>query len=162
MGRLLCYVSHKFIGKSKKNVMKNGLNKIKDGFFLGLGFSVPFSIFFIIANIISTQYLIGSSFGDNDIKEPNYGLSISSTRIETHDGKYSILGEITNNLETKLTAINLEAEFFDKNSKFVEKCGGRLRGELKMKDTRNFRIRCDLPVFDYDSFAVKVVDVSNF
>lgn len=93
---------------------------------------------------------------------PNYGISIENTRIEEAEGKYLVIGEVSNTLDRKQSLIYLEAEYFGDNSHFIDKCSGRLGGELMANSTRNFRIRCESPIFSYKSYSVKVIDVSNY
>ena len=136
------------------------LSKIYEGFLLGVGFSIPFSIFYALTTVLTTDYMMSDFRVEN--KAPNYGISIENTRIETIDGKYSVLGEVSNILDITQSAIYLEAEFFGENKRFLDKCSARLGGELMAKSTRNFRIRCDAPTFTYETYSVKVIDVSNY
>ena len=140
-------------------MLKQYLTRVLDGFLLGIGFSIPF----FTAYTLVTIYTAGIYLDKTDIDEnaPNYGLEISDTRVETVDGKYVVLGQITNPLSDELNSVYIEAEFFGKESDFLEKCTGYLSGELKASATRNFRIRCEGPEFEYSNFTVSVVYVSR-
>ncbi|MES9833572.1 MAG: hypothetical protein ABW139_15155 [Candidatus Thiodiazotropha sp. DIVDIV] len=135
-------------------------SKIYDGFLLGLGFSIPFSIFYALTTVVTTNYMMSDYRVENEA--PNYGITIENMRIEEAEGKYIVIGEVTNTLDRNQSLIYLEAEFFGDNNLFIDKCSGRLGGELMANSTRNFRIRCESPIFNYETYSVKVIDVSNY
>ncbi|MES9980677.1 MAG: hypothetical protein ABW107_18250, partial [Candidatus Thiodiazotropha sp. 6PLUC5] len=83
-------------------------SKIYDGFLLGLGFSIPFSIFYALTTVVTTNYMMSDYRVENEA--PNYGITIENMRIEEAEGKYIVIGEVTNTLDRNQSLIYLEAE----------------------------------------------------
>jgi hypothetical protein len=154
---------------------------IKLGFWLGVGFMIPSllgSAFTALGGFYFAGFMVGESMrGEFEMHELPAELSditgeglIKGISIESYEDKSTekrliILGSLKNNNDKTVNSINLEAEFFDKNGKFVYECGEYINGPLVSGVSENYKISCGcnkglMP--KYDNFTVRVIDAQSY
>jgi len=67
-------------------------------------------------------------------------LSISDVSTRTGDGKFEIVGLITNSSGRTWSGVTVEAEFFDSGGKFIDESTEYLRTDIGGKASEHFKI----------------------
>jgi hypothetical protein len=135
------------------------LEKIKHGFFLGIGFAVA-----MLGLSFGVSYL-ASQFFPHTTAEDKVKLSelhIDQSEVVQRDNKLVVLGSITNTGERKWQRVTLRAELFSSEKKFLDQCERNDLSEYRPKETRHFKIVCssckDISPADVSSHSVAVVE----
>jgi len=156
--------------------------KITTGFWLGIGFIIPFvlaSILGLVLSFAATPFIMKKSFesageiydeesseifdfSNDDLKSQ---IKIVEFRESLIGNKLMILGVVTNHGPKEVGSINLQAELFDSEGKFVFECDEYISRKMKINDSENFQIRCgcgddETPM--YESLKLSVVSASNY
>lgn len=155
---------------------------IKIGFWLGIGFIIPSMTVMYGGTALTFLFMpamMEASFSsETDDPDDSMGIrSITSkfdrtSQIEIgdyrdtgKDGQLLILGTITNIGDKSIGSIQLEAELFNNDDKFVYECSEYISNKLKAGGTENFQIKCGCgssPVPEYKSVKVRVVSANSF
>jgi hypothetical protein len=135
------------------------LERIKHGFFLGLGFTIA-----MLGLSIAGSYFAGRLFSP-ERKEETVRLSdlhVEQSEIVQRENKLVILGSITNNGERKWHGVTLRAELFGNEKKFLDQCELNDRAKYDPKETKHFKIVCssckDISLSDISSHTVAVIE----
>jgi len=143
--------------------------KVKTGFWLGIGFTLPIIIAFLVSLVISyalSPTIFDYAYEDNDddeglmkqIEITNYNESYRGDRL-------IILGTITNRGPKEISSIKLQAELFDREGNFVHECDKRISRNMKSGENENFQIVCDCsksPAPEYESITLRVISANNY
>ena len=92
-------------------------------------------------------------------------IEILEYRETKHGDQLLILGEVKNIGTKTVSSIQLEAELFDSQKKFVFECSEYLSRRLKAGEIEHFQIKCGCRgkgVPDYESLSVRVVSASRY
>jgi hypothetical protein len=84
---------------------------------------------------------------------------------KTKGGQLLILGSIRNNGSKPASSIQLEAELFDVNDKFVYECTEYISNEVMSGESENFQIKCgcrDSQLPEYSSINIRVIGAHSF
>ena len=135
-------------------MIRNTFKKILDGMLYGIGFSVPFCAAFYLAMVYST----GSYLEDSDDlnSNDNYGFTVIASRVETIENDEYVIGSIQNTNADVIRGVGIEAEFYDSNDTFINKCSGSISGNFKPDEKRNFKLKCKPTNSAYERYQVKV------
>lgn len=89
--------------------------------------------------------------------------------VEYRDVRYGdqllVLGTVRNNGTVRISTIQLEAEFTDKEGKFVYECTTYLGNKIGPGEKENFQIKCSCgnnPVPVYAGLTVKVTSAADY
>lgn len=158
--------------------------KIKTGFWLGIGFIVPFLIMYMISfgiallsaklsfekepveitKVDNTEKRIEFSSSqiksnlDDQIKILNHRESVNGNRL-------LILGELVNNGPDTANSLQLQAELFDSSGNFVYECNEYFSRTLNAGDKENFQIKCgcgEEAIPNYASLTVRVLKANKY
>jgi hypothetical protein len=154
---------------------------IKVGFWLGIGFIIPQMIVMYGGTIMTFIAMPSMMQGVmEDGMEENISENMEDFTSElnrtaqvellahedrSRDGQLLILGSLKNGGEKPVSSIQLEAELFDENNKFVYECTEYISRRLMSGDVENYQIKCgckggELP--QYSTFTVRVVGAQGF
>ncbi|MES9946695.1 MAG: hypothetical protein ABW080_17215 [Candidatus Thiodiazotropha sp.] len=128
--------------------------KIVDGFLYGIGFAIPVWAVYLVAS----EYQMANMFQENTVISDleNYGLVFEEQRIEKSSDSAFLLGSIKNPTDNKLSGVSLEAEFFNKEGVFSDKCWGKLNGVMVPNEKRHFKLKCEALLGDYEKYQLRV------
>ncbi len=156
---------------------------IKAGFWLGIGFIIPSLIVYAIGTAmivgITPQMFeatmmeeMGEEFEANDAMSEFKSQFDKTTQVEIlerYESKIGeqllILGKIKNIGNDDVDSIQLEAELFDSEGKFVYECSEYISKRLKSEEVENFQIKCGCQgqaTPAYSSLKVRVVSASSY
>lgn len=154
---------------------------IKTGFWLGVGFIIPLMIVMygdtLLTFLAMPSMIEMSSSSDGESSGIFDASGIESTldrgkQIEigdyedkSKDGQLLILGVVTNKGDSSASSIQLEAELFDANEKFVYECSEYINNKVMPGETENFQIKCgckDSQIPEYSSINIRVVSAHGF
>jgi hypothetical protein len=95
---------------------------------------VPIIIFGIVMSLIE------SPKGD-------FSKDLQTTLLETRysTNRIDVLGKITNSGKYKWSSIDVKAEFYDKNGRFLDEESGYISGSVKPGEEDNFRLSLNKP-----------------
>jgi len=130
------------------------IKKIFDGFLYGVGFSIPIWAVYLAVS----EYQMESMFRASEEIDglDNYGLVFESQRIEKTDDSAYLLGSIANPTANRLSGVNLEAEFFNSEGVFIDKCWGKLAGVVDSGSKRHFKVTCEPLLGSYEKYHLRV------
>jgi hypothetical protein len=92
-------------------------------------------------------------------------IKIDTYEDKTENGQLLVLGSLTNNGSKPASSIQLEAELFDDNGKFVYECNKYISNRVMPGESENFQIKCgcrDSMLPKYRSMNIRIVSVHNF
>jgi len=154
---------------------------IKIGFWLGVGFIIPQMVVMYggtLLTFLAMPSMIEMSSSSDDESSGIFDMGgIGSTldkrkQIEvgdyedkSKDGQLLILGVVTNKGDSPASSIQLEAELFDENEKFVYECSEYISNKVMPGETENFQIKCgcrDSQIPEYNSIKIRVVGAHGF
>ncbi len=142
-------------------LLKTGFHKIVSGFFLGIGFGTALVA---ISSIAAYYYSNKSVHEDMPTYDYNGTSNISKIEILNHKDtstseKLIIIGALTNNQESKISSLTIEAEFF-KDGEFVEECSEYISTNIGQDEIENFKISCggcgNYTTPDYNTYKITV------
>ncbi|MEN8188728.1 MAG: hypothetical protein ABFS19_02690 [Thermodesulfobacteriota bacterium] len=166
--------------------MENEMNgmtptqKIKAGFWLGIGFMIPLTLASIVTLVISvaaTPLIVKKSFEQvEEVQEDNTAFDFANQdlkdqveiveRRESRQGnRLLILGVVANNGPKQVGSINIQAELFDEKGEFVFECDEYISRKIKTGDKENFQIRCgcgDEKVPEYKTMNLRIISANNY
>lgn len=134
--------------------MKNLINKLFNGFLLGLGFSIALgSTYYFLAKKMTEEAMDMYSFQPGTV-------AISKHHKVSRDGKIIILGSATNSGDTHAKGINVIVDLY-LNDAFVKQCKKSISGGIPSKESRNFEISCgggcsENPAVPHDAYKIYV------
>ena len=163
------------------------LQLIKYGFWLGIGFIIPMTIYTFGSAYLAmfampmmmdsaienyeTEYFESGSDSETSFSSfsfPDYDISdeieIQGHRLREDGNRISILGSIVNNSQQQASSIQLEAEFTNETGEFVYECMDFISMTLNPGQTENFQINCgcgDVPLPDYSDYIVRVMHATR-
>jgi hypothetical protein len=143
------------------------LKRLGVGFVYGVGFSLGVAGIFALAMFGGATYLTSTtgrsvSFPSSGPSEPRSNLAqfvISDTStVKNRWGSLSVLGTVENKGETTPRYVNVYADLFNKDGKFIYQCMHQFNEGLRKSQRANFMIECHgMPpelMPSYDSYKV--------
>lgn len=113
-----------------------------------------------------------NSFEESDVISnitEQFNKSSQVKILEHNESKYGeqllILGKIKNTGKTDVSSIQLEAELFDSQGKFIFECAQYVSKTLKSGDVENFQIKCGCKgqaTPQHSSLKIRVVSASTY
>ena len=154
----------------------------KAGFWLGIGFIIPSLIVYAVGTLMvvkmsphmydDTMGEIEDSYEGSDVISnisEQFNKSSQIKILEHNEEKYGeqllILGKIKNTGKTDVSSIQLEAELFNSQEKFIFECSKYISKTLKPGDIENFQIKCGCKgqaTPQHSSLKVRVVSASTY
>ncbi|WP_269537276.1 FxLYD domain-containing protein [Cerasicoccus fimbriatus] len=123
---------------------------VRIGFFVGLGFSVPLTIFTYVPMYFMGSWVVGDfeeewgDFTEYDPQESGLEVVIESNK-ETEDG-WVFIGQLVNNGDQSWQGVTIQIELFDAEGRFIDESDGYVEGAIAPGTTHHFK----LPFYDYD------------
>lgn len=155
---------------------------IKVGFWLGIGFVIP-SLF---VNGVATYMALGmvpeimmpemeelaeESFAEDVVDEfkSRFDKTAQITIVNHHQSRLGeqllILGSIENRGDSVVSSIQLEAELFDEEGRFVYECSEYVSQKLGSGEQENFQIKCGCrgeATPEFSTLNVRVVSATAY
>ena len=150
---------------------------IKIGFLLGIGFMIPSAL--IDSILIGASYATVSSAIevelDGDYEESTNEVFAVVDHVQSIElGLYTttmqgmqllVQGSFKNVGDIKLDSVEIEAELFDKDGKFVYECSDYISRRFEPQQEENYQIKCGcskngLP--EYKTINLTVVNASSY
>ena len=162
------------------------LKYIKKGFFIGIGLLMPMALLefgaFKLSMVMMTDEMESYTEkldyqeepesdwkpGEKDIYDFNKSyvgeVLLGEYSYTTQGLQLLITGDITNKSSSDLSVVEVEAELFNKDGKFVYECSEYMRKQFKSGAKENYLIKCGcskngLP--EFDKIEVRVVNAST-
>ncbi|MFH2047157.1 MAG: hypothetical protein ABIK92_18670 [Pseudomonadota bacterium] len=153
-----------------KKIKEYGL-KVISGFFSGIGFAIAIVLILSIQGYI-TEKFVKEAKEEIEVErfvpperiefDENSGLIITNHESQKYEKKFVIIGQVKNGGENSWRHVSLDAELFNSEKKFVDRCSTYISGTMKPNELRNFIITCggcdDAPLIDFNTYEVNVVD----
>lgn len=143
------------------------LRRLGIGFTYGVGFALGVAGILALTMIGGASYLTSTSgrsvyFPSTASSEarskPDQFVISDTSSVKNNWGNISILGTVDNNGEDTPRFVNVYADLFDKNGKFIYQCTHQFNEGLRKGQRANFMISCHgLPkelVSNYETFKV--------
>lgn len=137
------------------------LKTIKTGFLFGLGLIIPLIIAMYGGRVITVLVMSSATPVMTSQIDAKKQIEIVSYEDKTKDGQLLILGSIKNNGAKSASSIQLEAELFDDNDKFVYECTEYVSNNVMPGESENFQIKCgciDSQLPKYSSLKIRVIN----
>lgn len=134
--------------------IKSGLGKIGNGLLYGVGIGITSGLI----SYFLMERMQGYIYDDVSIKQ----VVISNHHDVKLDNQVYVLGSLENKSSKIIRSLSLEVDFYNKNGEFIEQYSEYLRGSIKPKEKRNFKIECGCekkPAPDYASYKIHVVGI---
>lgn len=135
------------------NYFKNAAIKIGNGLLYGIGIGITAGL---IMYFISEQ-MTASVWNDAALAK----VVITKHEEVKRDQTAIFLGTIENSGTETVRMPSIQVDLFDEKGKFVEQCSEYIKGALKPKDSRNFKVTCsgckDHPTIEHASYKVRVI-----
>lgn len=135
--------------------IKEILEKIGTGLLYGIGIGISAGI---LNTLISQYFWVKNIMEGNDASNK---LVITEHRDIHRNNNVYIFGTMKNKTNETVRSFRLEADFYDTNGTFIEKCEQYITTFPPTK-TYNFKISCDSckseKLFDYQSYKVYVTE----
>ena len=141
----------------------------KKGIFFGFGFFLPILlslavyIGFLSLDSMSHNYNAHDGASSEAIKKKtgNKGIEIVSFR-DIKNGNFTfIVGSYKNISSSSVSSFSIEAEFFDKDGKFVWQERESIYKNIEPNEIHNFAIKCGCHEHAIPDYSKVVVTVSN-
>ncbi|MET0049936.1 MAG: FxLYD domain-containing protein [Candidatus Thiodiazotropha sp.] len=113
---------------------------IKTGFWFGLGLIIPLIVVMYGGRMITVFAMSSVKPAITSQIDAKKHIEIISYEDKTKDGQLLILGSLKNNGSASTSSIQLEAELFDNNDKFVYECTEYVSNDVPSGETENFQI----------------------
>lgn len=133
---------------------------IKTGFWFGLGLIIPLVMVLYGGRVITILAMSSVKPVITSQLDAKKQIKIVSYEDKTKDGQLLIVGSLKNNGTKSTSSIQLEAELFDGNGKFVYECTEYISNDVLPMESENFQIKCgckDSQLPKYSSLKIRVI-----
>ncbi len=144
---------------------------IKLGFWLGIGFIIPQIIVLYGGSIVAAlamPAMMEMPMQDTDVissLDRKDQIEIGPYEDKSNATQLLILGTIVNTGSEPASSIQLEAELFDAEKKFVYECTEYISNRVMPGESENYQIKCGCsssPIPKYSTINVRVVGAHGF